>query len=175
MSTLATPHLAATAGDLRISRTFNAPRERVFQAWADPAQLVRWCAPHGCTLEFQRFDFRPGGGFRHALRNPQIKDCLCSAVYREIVPPERIVFDIFFSDEHGNLVEPASVGADAEWPRELTVTLSFVEEAGKTRMTLHQSVPELVAKRTGAYQSWEQMFDRLADLLVEKSSAAPNA
>ena len=53
----------ATAEEVRIIRVFDAPREVVFQAWADPEHLVQWHAPRGCTIEFREFDFRTGGGF----------------------------------------------------------------------------------------------------------------
>ena len=55
---------------------------------------------------------------------------------------------------------------DPDWPRETTVTVTSTEHAGKTTMTLHQTVAESLAKRTGAYPSWLEMFDRLSETLV---------
>lgn len=42
-------------------REFDAPRERVFEAFTDPARLARWWGPKGFTNTFQEFDLRPGG------------------------------------------------------------------------------------------------------------------
>jgi hypothetical protein len=55
--------------------------------------------------------------------------------------------------------------ADAEWPDETTITVTFVEHEQRTTMTLHQTVPESVAKRTGAYPSWIEMLERLSEEL----------
>jgi hypothetical protein len=54
----------------------------------------------------------------------------------------------------------------SEWPRETIVTVTFVELGGKTKLTLHQTVLESIAKRTGAHPSWIEMLDRLAENLA---------
>ena len=154
-----------TAGEVLIRRTFDAPRDLVFAAWADPEHLSRWHAPIGCTIQFRKFDFRPGGEFISYLRTPANYECLCKGVYREIALPERIVYSIAFCDDDGNFVEPSVKGMDPGWPRETTVTVTFTEHDGKTTLTLHQSVSESLAKRTGAHPSWLEMLDRLADEL----------
>jgi hypothetical protein len=46
------------------------------------------------------------------------------------------------------------------------VTVTFEDAGGKTRLTLHQTVSEVVAKRTGAHPSWLAMLDRLAEQLT---------
>jgi len=55
---------------------------------------------------------------------------------------------------------------DADWPREMIVTVRFDEQDGKTTLTLHQTVLEAVAKRTGAHPRWLQMPDRLVEHLA---------
>ena len=160
---------ATAAGDQEvfITRVFDAPRERVFEAWADPDRLGRWFAPRGCTVWFRRFEFRPGGGFHSCIRNPAVHDCWCVGVYRDIVAPERIVLALAVSDEKGELVDPTAVGMDPDWPRETVVTVTFADLDGKTQLTLRQTVSESLAKRTGAYPSWLDMFDRLAERLAD--------
>jgi uncharacterized protein YndB with AHSA1/START domain len=151
-----------------ITRVFDAPRELVFEAWTDPDHLMRWFAPQGCTVQFRAMDFRPGGAFHCVIRNPRVHDCWSRGVYHEIVVPERIVYSIATADENGDLAEPADVGMDPDWPRETTVTVTFAEEAGKTRLVLHQTVSESLAKRTGAHPSWIEMLDRLAEDLARR-------
>lgn len=148
-----------------ITRIFDAPRELVFRAWANPEHLMRWFAPRGCTLHISKMDFRPGGSLLTCIRNPSFGDCWCKSVYHEIIVPERIVCTMAMVDAQGNAVEPASVGHDPEWPGETTLTVTFAEDHGKTILTLQQSVSESLAKRTGAYPSWIQMLDRLAEQL----------
>lgn len=161
------PTTGLPAAEVHITRVFDTPRELVFQAWADPEQLSRWHAPRGCTIVFSRFDFRPGGMFISCLKTPTNYECLCRGVYQEITAPERIVYTLSFSDEEGNLVEPSARGMDPDWPRETLVTVTFTEHKGKTTLTLHQAVPESLAKKTGAYPSWLEMLDRLAEALVK--------
>lgn len=162
----ATMHAApsATEREVLITRVFDAPRELVFQAWTDPEHLRRWFAPRGCTVEFPFIDLRQGGEFRSCVRTPDGQDCWCKGTYLEIVAPERIVYSIGMADEHGNPVDSAA-GKDPEWPRETVVTVTFAEHGNQTKLTLHQNVSEEVAKRTGAYPSWLQMLDLLAESL----------
>ena len=151
---------------LVITRTFDAPREQVFRAWADPEHLKRWFAPTGCTISYPELDLREGGVFRSCLRTPQGYDCWCKGVYLEIVVPERIVYTVANTDENGNPAAPEEVGKDPDWPTVTTVTVTFEEHGGGTKLTLHQTAPESVARRTGAYGGWLDMLDRLAEDLA---------
>ena len=149
-----------------IKRVFDAPRELVFKAWTDPQHLVRWFAPPGCTIHFRQLDIRQGGEFHSCVGTPDGHACWCKGTYQEIVAPERIVFSMSVADEQGNLVSPVDAGMDPEWPRETIVTVTFAEHDGKTELTLHQTVSESLAKRTGAHPSWIQMLDRLEEILA---------
>lgn len=51
----------------RASRLIKAPASRIYRAFIDPAELVRWLPPEGMTGEMLEFDARPGGGYRMAL------------------------------------------------------------------------------------------------------------
>jgi uncharacterized protein YndB with AHSA1/START domain len=144
-----------------ISRIVDAPREQVFQAWTDPEELEKWFAPKGCTIHFSQIDIREGGTFHSVVKNPAYKDCWCKGTYLEIVEPERIVFTMAIADEAGNLVTPADAGMDPAWPEVTTVTVTFGAMGDKTAFTLHQTVNETLAKRTGAYPGWLDMLDIL--------------
>jgi uncharacterized protein YndB with AHSA1/START domain len=148
-----------------ITRTIEGPRELVFRMWTQPDLLQRWYAPRRCQLEILSFDFRVGGTWRFRIREPDGRGCLCAAVFEEIRAPERIVYSLFFTNEGGSFIEARSAGADTEWPDRTTVTVTFTEHAGVTTMTLQQTVPESIAKRTGAYPSWLEMLDRLSETL----------
>ncbi|WP_425617352.1 SRPBCC domain-containing protein [Anatilimnocola sp. NA78] len=148
-----------------ISRMFDAPRELVFRAWTDPAQLPSWFAPRGCSVSFRQLDIRSGGSFHSCIQTPDGYECWCAGEYREVVPNERIVFTMAVANAAGELVEPTAVGMDPSWPRETIVTVTFEEVDGKTKLTLRQTVNEALAKKTGAHPSWLQMLDRLAEQL----------
>ena len=48
-----------------------ASPERVYQAWTDPGQLIRWYAPEGCSIRFKELDIREGGNFHSCIHNPE--------------------------------------------------------------------------------------------------------
>lgn len=147
--------------EVLISREIDALRERVFRAWGDSAQLARWYAPVGCTTSLCTVDFRVGGKLHDGIRTREGYDCGCTGEYLEIVAPEKIVFTLPRADENGNAVEPAAVGMDPAWPTETVVTVTLAEVGKKALLTLHQTVPEALAKKTGAYPSWLEILDKL--------------
>lgn len=155
--------------EILITRTFEAPRGLVWQAWTDPQHLKHWHAPRGCDIHFARFDFREGGGFHSCISNPSFGECWCVAVYQQIVEPERIVYTMAIADAEGALIDPAKAGHDPEWPAETTVELTFAEHENGTLLTLRQNVSETLARRTGAYPSWLEMLDRLGEDLAASS------
>jgi uncharacterized protein YndB with AHSA1/START domain len=158
------------ADEVFIERVFAAPRELVFRAWTDPKQLAAWFAPNGCTIEYRQLDVRTGGSFHSCIHTPDGKECWCIGVYREVVPPERIVMTMEIAGAEGNAIDAKAAGMDPEWPSETVVTITFAESPAGTKLTLHQSVSESLAKRTGAHPSWLQMLDRLAARLAARST-----
>ena len=155
-----------------ITRTFDAPRELVFRAWTDPDQLAQWYAPHGCTIAFRSLDVREGGAFHSVIHTPDGTACWCRGVYSELVAPERIVYTMAVADAGGNRITPTEAGMDPGWPHETTVTVTFAEHGGRTTLTLHQTVSESLAKRTGAHPSWLEMLDRLDAQLSRAAAVA---
>ncbi len=150
-----------------ITRVFDAPRALVFKAWTTPESLESWFAPNGCTVKFERIEIRPGGEFHSCIRSSEGHECWCRGVYHEVLPPERIVFSMAIANKDGKLMAPSEVGMDPAWPRETIVTVTFAEVGNQqTRVTLHQTVLESLARRTGAYPSWLQMLDKLEIKLV---------
>ncbi len=161
------PNAANNTADrnILITRSFAAPRALVFQAWSTAAHLEQWYAPTGCTLAACTIDFRPGGSLRLCIRTLDGYECWCRGTYGEIVAPERLVFTLENTDASGTPLAQGAKGMDPEWPTITTVTVTFADLGGTTRMTLHQTASEQVAKRTGAYPSWLSMLDRLDGLL----------
>lgn len=83
----------ADAPTLSIRRTLEAPRQVVFEAFADPKQVDRWFGPDGFRNTTHEHDFRPGGVWRHTMHGPDGTDYPNRSVFVEIDPPERIVWD----------------------------------------------------------------------------------
>jgi uncharacterized protein YndB with AHSA1/START domain len=147
-----------TPSDLEIvmTRDFDAPRELVFEAWTKPEHLTRWWGPRGHTMPVCEVDLRPGGSYRFVNRAPDGTDHPFKGVYREIVPPERLVCTQIYDVEG--------------WSnRECLVTLIFAERDGRTTMTntvLFDSVEDRDAMlESGMEGGAAESLDRLAELL----------
>lgn len=132
--------------ELRTSRVLDAPRERVFLAFSDPARLARWWGPKGFSSTFATFDFRPGGRWSFVMHGPDGVDYPNESVFVAVDAPERVVL------EHVSL------------PRfELTITLRA--EAGRTVVDWRQrfETPEQCRRIAKiAVEANEQNLDRLA-------------
>jgi uncharacterized protein YndB with AHSA1/START domain len=150
---------------LVITRIFDAPRERVWEAWTEPEHLMKWWGPKDFTSPACRMDFRVGGKYLFCMRSPEGKDFWSTGVYKEIVVPERIVCTDCFADEHGNVVPATYYGMGDDFPLENIVTVTFEDHNGKTKMTLkHEGIPAgEMRKLTG--MGWNESFDKLSESL----------
>jgi uncharacterized protein YndB with AHSA1/START domain len=150
----------AAEQELIITRLFDAPRELVFQCWTQAEHLQHWQgAPRGFTVTTQESDIRPGGSFRICMRSPEGVDSWLQGAYREIVPPERLVFTHVWLDAKG---KPG---------KETLVTVTLAERDGKTELTLRQSGFGSVESRDGHKYGWTSALDVLTDYLSEAARA----
>jgi uncharacterized protein YndB with AHSA1/START domain len=74
-------------------RVFDAPRQRVYEAFSDPNQLARWWGPSGFTNTIETFDLRSGGIWKLVMHGPNGVDYHNESVFVEVTAPERIVYD----------------------------------------------------------------------------------
>lgn len=160
--------------DLLITHLFDAPRELVFNAWADPEILKHWYAPDGCTIEFKAITIAPGGSFHSCIHDPVHGPCWIKGVYKEVVSPEKLVFSMQLTNEHGDSVASTEAGKPDDWPTEILTTVVFETIGDQTKLTIHQTVAEEDAKQTGAYQSWIKMFNKLNKLILTDHSISRN-
>jgi uncharacterized protein YndB with AHSA1/START domain len=149
------PSLASR--ELTLTRTIDAPRDRVYQAWT--TQLPEWWGPHGMTTPICEMDLRPGGILRTVMRAPDGTEYPTRGVFLEVVAPERIVFTDAF---------------DAGWipVPDLFFTAITTFEAlpgDRTRYTaraLHWTVANREQhERMGFHQGWGESLDRLVALV----------
>jgi uncharacterized protein YndB with AHSA1/START domain len=101
MSNIASTGSASTADrEFVHSRLIDAPQDRVFRAFADPTHLARWWGPNGFSSTFEVFEFWPGGIWRFAMHGPDGTNYPNESVFREIVEPERVVFEHLSEGHH---------------------------------------------------------------------------
>lgn len=147
-------------------RHLNAPRDRVFAAWTDPDQLDQWYAGPGPTQNIPTtVDLRVGGAWRLHMVENESRAYMTGGIYREIVPPERLVF---------------SWGAIDGWPKiepdrldDVPIfTLTFNELDGGTEMISEVRLADHVSKAavqewlaTGMAEGWTHTIDRIIPYL----------
>jgi uncharacterized protein YndB with AHSA1/START domain len=142
--------------ELVITRVFDAPRELVFRMWTDPKHMARWWGPRAHPAVSVELEAKPGGRWRHCLRSVETGDDLWhNGVFREVVPPERLVFTFVWE-------------ADGERGIENVVTITFAEQNGKTLMTFRQTPFQSDAERDGHRGGWTSAFDRLDEHLLRE-------
>ena len=133
-----------------ISRMFDAPRELVFSLWSDPNHLRRWWGPKGCSVGFCNMDLRPGGQLLYSLQTSDNQEMWGKFVYREVLPPERLVFVNSFSDPQGNTTRAPF---NPKWPLEVINTLTLSEQFALTRLVLMGEPLHATAEETELFES----------------------
>ncbi len=155
-----------------MSRVFDAPRDLVWQCFTDPERMKEWWGPKGCTVVAAKMDLRVGGTYHYGMKMPDGNVMWGKFVYREITPPERLVFINSFSDERGGLTRhPMS----PNWPLELRSIFMFDElPGGKTKFTLYWSTYNATKEEQQTFdaghssmtQGWGGTLDSLAAYLA---------
>ena len=165
--------LAGTSAthELRITRTFNAPRELVWRAWTDPAMALQWSGPKQWPAFHMELGQKPGDSWRIGMRGfapgtDKPVEIWQGGVLREFVPPERLAYTYAWENR-------ASVGlADDGGPHETVITVRLEEHAGKTTMYFRQAFFATAAERDGHNGGWNSSFERLEEFVNTQAAAA---
>ncbi len=115
-----------------LSRTFRAPKELVFEAFANEAALAKWWGPVEAPIDVISLDFRPGGTFHYKMKGQQVNYGIFH--YREIRRPDSITWVNSFANEKGEIIRPPFEGMDV--PKEMLVRISLSEKDGITTLDL---------------------------------------
>jgi uncharacterized protein YndB with AHSA1/START domain len=155
--------------NIEIERIFNAPVEKVWKAWTDPEEIMKWWGPKDWTAPSAKSDFRVGGKFLYAMRGAMtpggpIQENWSGGVFKEIIPMQKIVASDYFTDAQGNKISAKDIGMPGEWPDEMTITVTFKDMGDKTKLTIfHEGHPDEIAEM--AMIGWNQSLDKLAAIL----------
>lgn len=148
--TISTP----SAREVVVTRTFDAPRTLVFDAYTQPELLKRWYGAPGRSLVVCEIDLRVGGAYRFLWRGPGKKDVGMHGVHREVVRPERLVRTETWEDwDAGEILE----------------TTVLAERAGVTTLTTTGLYPSREIRdavmKAGLENGTRETFARLAAML----------
>jgi uncharacterized protein YndB with AHSA1/START domain len=163
------------AEEFVISREFDAPRDLVFKAYTEADRLAQWWGPKGFKVNVANVDLRPGGTFHYGMVGPDGSEMWGKFIYREILPPERLVFIVSFSDENGGTTRHPMAPT---WPLEMLNILTLTEHGGKTTVALRCSAYHATDEERATFKAghssmqggFSGTFDQLAAYLAEAGS-----
>lgn len=138
--------------ELVITRQFDAPRSLVFKAWTQPEHLVRWLGPKDFSASAVRIDLRPGGAWSAVITSAEGKSFGMAGIYREIAPPDRLVFTFAWDEDKAE---------------QMLIALTFRERDGRTEMTFRQTGFRSVESRDSHRGGWNECFDKLPATLAQ--------
>ena len=155
--TVATP----SDREIVLTRTFDAPRELVFEAWTNPEHVRHWWGWRSSIMVRCEAEVRPGGSWHYVTREENGVEIPFTGVYQEVTPPERVVYTEIYDVEPFNRGEPA------------VTTVAFSEVDGKTTVTSTTlfSTKEVrdgviaSGMEGGAAESMDRLAERLATLV----------
>ena len=138
---------------LEIRRLIKAPRDRVYAAWTDPAQLKQWFGPEGVQTHDLIAESHVGGKFRWDLSNSEGEKMTVSGEYRELQPGKKIVFTWQWQD-------------DETWENHFSVvTVELDDAGGGTELRLrHEQLPS-EESADGHNRGWNSALDKLEKFL----------
>lgn len=157
-----------------ISRSFEAPRDKVWDAWTHNDLLKVWFGPKGCPIFASTLELKVGGVYHYGLKTPDVGEMWGKWVFREIEKPSRLVWDLSFTDAEGhNTVRHPYCET---WPLDMTTTLVFAEQDGKTTLTLSMvavNANEIERKTfeegmVSLEQGWGGTLEQLTEFLARR-------
>src|SRR5690606_29623979 len=139
---------------IRLTRTYDAPLEAVWDAWTVPGEVERWWGPRGFTLTTHSRDLRSGGHWHYTMHGPDGTDYENTTQYLEVEPRRRLVYD------HGGHLDR---------PPLFRMTVQFTEQDGRTRLDLSMALatPEIAAqtrefiRKAGGEATWDRLAEHL--------------
>ena len=147
--------------ELTLERTFDAPRDLVWKAWTDPEIVAQWWGPNGFTNPICEIEPKVGGKINIVMEDTagliaKGSRYPMTGTFTEIDEPNKMVYT------------SEAILNDKPMMKNL-VTVSFDEEDGKTKMTVHlvvtEATPEAEMPLRGMEMGWNQQLDKLGEFL----------
>ncbi|MCM3611854.1 SRPBCC domain-containing protein [Planococcus sp. MERTA32b] len=147
--------------ELFMERSFEAPKESVYAAHVSPDRIARWWGPTGWDTHSYEMAVEPDGIWHYCMRSLEDgQEAWGKAVYREVVPNERLVYEDAFADQYGN---------ELPGMPKMLVQLDFSEEGeqttltSRTRFESEEELQKIIDMQ--AVEGMSETYDRLAEYL----------
>jgi uncharacterized protein YndB with AHSA1/START domain len=134
---------------LRLARTVEAPRARVWKALVDPQQVARWWGPKGFTMPAVELDARVGGAYRFTMQPPEGEAFVVEGEFLVVERPRRLSSTFRYDRPDPD-------------DQETVATLTLADEGEATRIELVQGPFRTEARRALHDAGWNDTLDRLA-------------
>lgn len=158
--------LTALATEVVLSRTYAAPRDRVWAALTRPEHLARWWGPAGMTMEIKHFDLRPEGTMIYGMTPPGGETFFGKWHVRAVEPPHQLDVLISFCDADGHLLRHPMAPV---WPLRMRCRVRLEDLGAETRLTLTNApfggTAEEVQSFVAGHPSMQQGFGASLDAL----------
>jgi uncharacterized protein YndB with AHSA1/START domain len=154
-----------------VTRVFEAPVEKVWNAWVEPEMVMQWWGPIGFTCPLAEMDFCEGGTSLLCMGAPQEfggQDMYSTWTYTKIVPNERIEYIFNFSDKDGNKLNPAQLGVPAGVPEDGHHVVTFKDLGdNRTEMTVREHGYTSDQAHDISKSGLEQCVDKMAVIFAK--------
>ena len=145
---------------IHITRIFDLPLSKVWQAWTEPETFEKWWGPEGYSCPSCTIDISEGGKYLSCMRSEEGDDFWSTGIYKEVIPFKKLVFTDNFADENGKVIPASVLKLPGKWPNELLISISLEETNGKTTMIFqHEGVPTEL--HNDCTSGWQQSFNKL--------------
>ncbi len=145
---------------LVLRRVLKAPQERAFRAWTSPEHIQQWMRPEpGMVVPLVRMDLRVGGKFRIQMRNPEGEYFTAVGEFREVMPPERLVYTWDWEKDGGG-----TEFGEVEGKTSL-ITVEFLTRGEQTEFVMTHTRFATVQSRDGHAEGWTRALESFAKFL----------
>lgn len=145
--------------EIMLTREYDAPRELVWAAWTEAAQVDQWWGPDGFVTRTEAMEVRAGGAWRFTMTAADGTVFPNYVLYMDVSPPERLIY---------------AHGSEESAPAAFHVTVLFEALGGRTRVTMRSLFPSKAARDhvVEAYGAIEGGKQTLAHLAVHLETLA---
>lgn len=144
-----------------VTRIFNATPDRVWRAWTEDVEVMKWWGPRPYTAPEARMDVREGAFSVVLMRSPEGQDLWMRWEYTKVVPQERIEYVQNLSDKDGNPIDPATVGMPPEFPRDVATVVTLTPKGNQTEVTITEHTTTTQQMMEYSQKGLEQVVDQM--------------
>lgn len=162
------------AFSMNLSKTINAPLEKVWQAWSDSAIVKQWWGPEGFTAPVAKMNFKDDCVSLVCMRSPDGFEIYNSWKHTKILPMYSIEFVQHFTDKEGNKLSPADIGLPSAIPEAVPHIIRFEDLGnGTTKLTVTESgyTTEQIVEISKA--GMQQCLDKMEKVLLLQKAQLP--